>query len=204
MMKKLLWILFLICMFALPVAANNVPDLNQSGSIHVTMQYDGKPVSGGKLTLYQVGDIQEEDGNYSFALTKAFAASGVTLENVQSSETAKKLSDYAQRKAVKGETKEIGKNGSVDFENLPPGLYLLAQRKAAQGYHKVTPFLVTLPMEDAAGYTYEVDASPKVSPIPTKPENPEQPQTGQSGWPIWTFLLSGAALATLIHLKKRA
>lgn len=202
-MKKFLWILFFIYLLALPVVAGDVPDLNRSGSIHVTMQYDGKAVSGGKLTLYRVGDIQEEDGNYSFALTKAFAASGVALENIQSPETAKKLSDYALRKSVKGLTKEIEENGAVDFEDLQTGLYLLVQRKAAEGYHRVTPFLVTVPMADTQGYAYEVDASPKVSPITVKPENPEQPRTGQSGWPIWTFLLSGAALATLIYMKKR-
>lgn len=200
-MKKLLCSFLMICALALPVAATDIPDLNQSGSIHITMQYDGDPVPGGELTLYRVGDIREEDGNYSFVLTEDFAASGAALENVQSSETARILSDYALRKGTAGEKQIISGEGKISFTDLQPGLYLLVQRKAAQGYHKLNPFLVSIPMHSADGYTYRVDASPKVSPVPA---NPEQPATGQSGWPIWVFISSGAMLAALLCFKKRA
>lgn len=201
-MKKLLWSLFLICAVALPVAANNVPDLTKTGSIHISMQYDGNPVSGGEFALYRVGEIQESDGNYRFELTDPFDSSNVTLENVHAFETAKKLSDYALRNGIDGQRKKIGKNGTVDFEDLQTGLYLLTQRKAAQGYDKVSPFLVSLPMRSADDYIYQVDASPKVSPLHTKPVNPEQPATGQSGWPMWVFVCSSAGLLILTALRK--
>ena len=159
-MKKLLWPLFLICLLAFPVAANNVPDLTKTGSIHITMKYDGISVSGGEFALYRVGEIKESDGNYSFRLVDPFVSSEVTLENVHTFGTAKKLSDYALRNGIDGQRKKIGKNGAVDFEDLQPGLYLLLQRKAAQGYDKVNPFLVSLPMRSADDYIYQVDASP--------------------------------------------
>jgi len=202
-MKRILGVFVMICAFVIPVTAHSLPDLNQSGSISVTIRYDGAAVSGGELTLYRVGDIQEDDGNYSFVLTERFASSGATLKNVQSAETAKKLSDYALRKAIDGNTGKISTNGTLTFDNLQPGLYLLAQRKAASGYHKLSPFLVSLPMREKDGYSYQVDASPKVSPIPTQPGNTEQPETGQPGWPIWVFVFSTAALTTLIYYKKR-
>ena len=203
MMKKLLWPLILICLLAFPVAANNVPNLAKSGSIHISMQYDGSPVSGGEFMLYRVGEIQESDGNYSFRLVDPFASSEVTLENVHAFETAKKLSDYALRNGIDGQRKQIGKNGTVDFEDLETGLYLLTQRKAASGYDKVNPFLVSLPMRSADDYIYQVDASPKVSPLHEKPPNPEQPATGQSGWPIWIFVCSSASLIVLTTLRRR-
>ena len=202
-MKKLLWPLILICLLAFPVAANNVPNLAKSGSIHISMQYDGSPVSGGEFMLYRVGEIQESDGNYSFRLVDPFASSEVTLENVHAFETAKKFSDYALRNGIDGQRKQIGKNGTVDFEDLETGLYLLMQRKAASGYDKVNPFLVSMPMRSADDYIYQVDASPKVSPIHEKPPNPEQPATGQSGWPIWIFVCSSAGLIILTALRKR-
>ena len=201
-MKKLLWSLFLICIFALPVAANNVPDLTKTGSIHITMVYDGNPVSGGEFVLYRVGEIRESDGNYRFELTASFASSEVSLENVHTFGTAKKLSDYALHNAIDGQRKKIGKNGAVDFEDLQSGLYLLLQRKAAQGYDKVNPFLVSLPMRSADTYIYQVDASPKVSPLHIKPPNLEQPATGQSSWPMWTFVCSTAGLLILTALRK--
>ena len=202
-MKKLLWPLFLICLLAFPVAANNVPDLTKTGSIHITMKYDGISVSGGEFALYRVGEIQESDGNYSFRLVDPFVSSEVTLENVHAFETAKKLSDYALRNGIDGQRKKIDNSGTVDFENLQPGLYLLMQRKAAQGYDKVNPFLVSLPMRSADDYIYQVDASPKVSPLHVKPPNPGQPATGQSGWPIWIFVCSSASLIVLTTLRRR-
>jgi len=187
----------------IPVAAMDLPDLNRSGTIDVTIRYDGKPVPGGELTLYRVGDIAQEDGNYSFVLTDLFASSGVTLDNLQRPETAKKLSDYAVQQGIVGETKKISKNGKITFDELKPGLYLLVQNKAATGYLKLSSFLVTLPMRETDGYSYHVEAGPKVSPVPTEPTNTEQPKTGQPGWPIWTFLCSSAALVVLTINKKR-
>ena len=203
LVKKLLGILVLICALVLPAQAKELPDLNQTGSISVTIRYNGNPVSGGELTLYRVGEVREDDGDYRFVLTKQFDASGVTLENVQSPDTAKKLSDYALRQGISGTTGKINKDGALKFGSLEPGLYLLAQRKAAAGYQKLNPFLVSLPMGDGDGYSYEVDASPKVSPVPNLPGSPEQPKTGQSAWPIWTFGVSAAALAVVIGYKKR-
>lgn len=202
-MRKLLWIYTLVCLLVQPVAANHVPELNQSGSIQISMQYEGDPVSGGELTLYRVGDIREDDGNYSFILTDTFASCSVTLENVQSSETAERLSDYARRKGIKGQTKKVSTSGNISFADLEPGLYLLVQRKAAPDYQKVKPFLVTLPMRHGDAYSYQVDASPKVSPIHPWTDNPDQPATGQSEWPFWVFLGSCAALGVLLRFKKR-
>ena len=202
-MKRILGAIILSIILAIPVAAVNLPDLNRSGAIDVTIRYDGEPVSGGTLTLYRVGDIAEQDGNYSFVLTDIFVSSGVTLENLQRPDTAKELSDYAVQQGIAGETKKIGTTGEITFDGLKPGLYLLAQSKAAPGYQKLSPFLVTLPMREADGYSYHVDAGPKVSPIPAEPTNTEQPKTGQSAWPIWTFLFSTAALAVVVYSGKR-
>lgn len=201
-MRRILAVLVLACLLAIPVAARSLPDLEQTGSISVAIRYDGAAVSGGTLTLYRVGDIQEADGNYSFILAEPFAASGITLENLHAADTAAKLFDFAQRKGFDGTTGKISAHGKLTFADLQPGLYLLAQRKAAEGYQKLSPFLVTLPMRTADGYTYQVDAGPKVSPVPAQPENTQQPATGQPVWPIWTFLFSAAALTALGYCRK--
>ena len=99
-MKKLLWPLFLICLLAFPVAANNVPNLGKSGSIHISMRYDGSAVSGGEFVLYRVGEIQESDGNYSFRLVDPFASSEVTLENVHAFDANIVSNTYENDKGV--------------------------------------------------------------------------------------------------------
>ena len=202
-MKGILWSVILLYTLVLPVSAHAVPDPERQGSISITMRYLGNPVPGGELTLYRVGDIAETDGNYSFIPTTQFQPSNVSFEKVHAYETAKKLSSFAKEHKLLGETRKISTKGAVTFDDLRPGLYLLVQNKAAEGYYAVNSFLVSLPMPEKDAYSYHVDASPKVSPMPVvPPQNPEQPKTGQSGWPIWTFLLSGAALTVLLYREK--
>ena len=204
-MKKALLLLLIMYMLSLPVAARELPDLNQEGNIRIQMRYAGEPVSGGELTIYRVGDIKEDDGNFNFVLADQFSPSKVSLEKVYSPATADKLADYAAQQDIAGSTKKISKEGMIDFQNLQPGLYLLVQHRAAQGYYCVNSFLVSIPLAEGDGYSYDVDASPKVSPV-AKPQsgNSEQPKTGQSVWPVWAFSLSAAALAILLLRRKRA
>lgn len=205
-MRKMICVLALLCLMALPAAAHEVPDLTRQGSISITVRYDGEAVPGGEITLQRVGDICENDGNYGFVLTQEFAPSNISLESLQSADTAKKLADFAAQRKITGLTKTIGTDGTVTFASLKPGLYLLVQGKAAPGFEKAAPFLVTMPMRIGEQYHYQVDAGPKVSPIPerdpVKP-NPDLPKTGQSRWPFWMFTLSAAGLVLLMSQKKR-
>ena len=198
----LLTLLLIGCMTITAFASHPVPDLTQNGSITFVMDWEGELLDGGNLNLYKVGEIAEDDGNYSFVLAEDFANASVSLENVQSAVAAENLSDFAKQQKLPGQTEPISKKGTVMFENLQPALYLIVQRKAAQGYYAVNPFFVSLPMLESGNYSYHVDAGPKVSPIP-KPDNPEIPETGQSGWPIWVFGFSAAALIILRPWKKR-
>ena len=71
-LKSLLALLLLACL-PLSAAAHPVPDEQKDGhcSITVTMTYQGKALPGGTLALYKVGDVAEEDGNYSFVPVEA-------------------------------------------------------------------------------------------------------------------------------------
>lgn len=196
----------LLCCVSVTAYAHEVPDTSRKGSIMVTMTYKEKAVPGGTLTLYHVGNVKEDDGNYSFVLTDEFAGSGVLLENIQSDQLAKDLAGYASDRKIKGTTKQIGNDGSVTFSDLELGLYLLVQTEAASGYSKAGPFLVTVPMQEEGVYCYEVDASPKVEPkpsptttpssptTPTKPTSPSLPQTGQLNWPVPVLTVLGILL----------
>lgn len=73
----------LLCTVGVTAAAQNVPDLSWKGSITVTMRQGETAVSGGSLTLYRVGEVREEDGNYSFVLTGDFTGCGQSLTNIQ-------------------------------------------------------------------------------------------------------------------------
>lgn len=204
--KRLLALLFtaaLLLAINVTAYAHEVPDLERLGTINVTMHCGETVVPGGTLTLYRVGDIVEDDGNYSFALSGVFAKSGLTLDDAQSPELAQNLAKYADK--ATGVTVDVDKNGKAVFA-IEAGLYLLVQSKAADGYTPAAPFLISMPNWENDRYHYEVDASPKVSiqkapavspmPVPTTPPT-KLPQTGQLNWPVPVLVVLGLALFSL-------
>ena len=74
-----------------PAWAHEVPDLKKTGSITLTLQYDGKPLSGGSFALYRVGTVTEKDGDYSFTTAgTGFSAFSGSLDK-QDAALAQKL-----------------------------------------------------------------------------------------------------------------
>lgn len=152
-------------------------DMDRPGSISASMAYDGQAVGGGSLTLYQAGDIYEGEDAYSFTLSEDFAASGISLEDISSEETADSLAEYAQTNGLTGTQVSIGEDGQVSVEDLELGLYLIVQDEPAQGYEAISPFLVSVPMYEDGVYVYDVNAEPKMSTLTQTPQTPETPGT---------------------------
>lgn len=211
----------LLCMASVTACAREVPDMAKTGSVCVSMTYDGKPVPGGTLTLYQAGEICGDDGNYSFILTGDFLNCGQSLEDISSSVLAAGLAGYAAENDLTGQAVPIGADGKMTVTGLIPGLYLVVQTEAAEGFEAVSPFLVSLPMNDDGTYIYDVDAAPKVSTLiktpdtstptppaetpavptepsaPAVPADPKLPQTGQLNWPIPVLAMLGLLLFSI-------
>lgn len=190
------------------VFAQEELDLTRKGTISITMRCGQNAVAGGTLTIYRVGEVSGTAGSYAFELTGKFENCGISIADIQSSELAGKLADYVAENGVVGLTRELDEQGMLTFTNLKPGLYLLIQNRAASGYEKVSPFLVTVPMSENGTYIYDVDASPKTEAKQAEEETetpstkPSQittgtgsggslPQTGQLNWPIPLLAVSG-------------
>lgn len=207
-MRKRIWVFTILLVLAfLPTAASAhpVPEPGRKGSITVSMHFDGEPVSGGSLTLYRVGEVSQNDGNYTFVPTWEFVRWGSDFGTLDSAEqiaqTAHSLRYFALRNGSTGTTRGIGTDGKVTFSNLEQGLYLLVQTRAAPGYSRGNPFLVSIPYEQDGEYLYDVDAQAKTElerePTPTKPpEKPggKLPQTGQLNWPVPVLAAAGLVL----------
>lgn len=217
-LSTLLLALSLGAAVALPAYAHEVPDPSRTGSIRFSMLYDGSAVGGGSLTLHRVGDVAEEDGNYTFTLTEAYAASGADLTDLTDTALAAGLADYTTANGIAGEEVTIGSDGTAAADGLTLGLYLVMQDQPAEGYEPIAPFLVSVPMwdETAGAYLYTVDAAPKLGGLtktppaataaPAKPDagDPDTvtttaaattlPQTGQLNWPVPVLTLAGLLL----------
>lgn len=176
-------------------AEQQKPDYDRRGSISVAMQdpETDNPVSGGKMVLYRVADVQtEKNAELQYALTADFSDSKENL-SVLDAALAKRLAAYADQRKTAGKEQTADAAGRITFQDLSPGLFLLVQNEAVNGYYKINPFLVSVPFKEDGRYIYEVDASPKMELLkesvtpPTEPsDTPKSNSPGSSGSPVKT------------------
>ena len=222
MRKYLRSLLALLLLLELPLsaAAHPVPDGQKDGqcSITVTMTYRGKALKGGTLALYKVGDVAEEDGNYSFVPVEAIRGDLAQFGDIQSPDLAGKLSKLESKLTpVTALPQKVGEEGKVTFPHLPFGLYLVVQKTTPAGYGKTEPFLVSLPYLYEGEYQYDVASEPKTDlerEVPTKPTSPptkptpssgggKLPQTGQLWWPVPVLTCGGLGCIVVGLLRRR-
>ena len=210
-------LLALLFLLALPVsaAAQTVPDESRNGhcSITVSMTYKEKAVRGGKLALYKVGDVAENDGNYSFVPVKEIQADIPEFGDIESPDLAGKLCKLESKLTpVTDLPKKVGEDGNATFSNLTFGLYLVVQKTAASGYGKTKPFLVSLPYLYEGEYQYDVASQPKTDlereVKPTAPPSSgggggKLPQTGQLWWPVPVLACAGLGCIAVGLLRRR-
>lgn len=206
-------LLALVLVFALAVnasaaettATNEMPDLNEKGSLTITMDYDGQPLNSGKLNVYWVGSIVKvEENTYDFRLFEGLERDRLSQEEIYDPLVASQLLTLAKQTNLKTYTAPITEGKAV-FTDLNTGLYLVWQDDAdkSDGLSAIQPFLISVPRWYIDHYAMDVESDPKV-PIekpsepttePTKPTIPDRlPQTGQLNWPIPVMALSGSLL----------
>lgn len=200
-MIPLLAALVLLFALALEVCAHEVPDLETPGSITFLLTWDGEDLEGGSLSLYRVGDIREEDGNYFFTWIPELADLELSLEDPNDPALARALVDRIGELEPVTVTIEAGKAG---FADVAPGLYLVYQHQATSGFEPMSPFLISMPRYEDGHYVTEITARPKATleTVPTEPEEteptePDMPQTGLTNWPVPVLAAGGLSLFAL-------
>ena len=210
-------LLALLLLLGLPLsaAAHAVPDESRNGhcSITVSMTYKGKAVCGGKLALYKVGDVAENDGNYSFVPVEAIRGDIPEFGDIESPELAGKLAKLEKKLTpVTADPVTVGKDGKATFSNLTFGLELVVQKTAASGYRKIAPFLVSVPYLYRDEYQYELTSQPKTDleqeVKPTAPPSSgggggKLPQTGQLWWPVPLLICAGLGCIAVGLFRRR-
>ena len=204
MRKRIFSLILAAVLLSIPVlsvSAHEVPDLTRRGSVAISMSYRGQPIPGGTLTVLRVAEVKTADGNYYFEYTADFAECGIPAEEPESAELARELVRLAGEKGLTGITAAVDAGGRAKFVDLELGLYLVVQNEAAEGFKKINPFLVSVPLQEEGRYIYDVDTAPKNLPEPetkptepTPPPPPDLPQTGQTNWPIPVLTVAGLAL----------
>lgn len=176
---KMSYILSALCLFALlfctaAASVHAAAGHPEKGSVTMTLENEGVPVTEAAFKLYHIADTAEENDRLVYRYTKEFAGCGAALDDLNASGLAEHLAGYAESKGLSGGREAADAKGRVCFESLSVGLYLLVQDGEIPGYYSVPPFLVSVPLKDGntGTWIYEVDASPKMELLP-KPGIPE-------------------------------
>ena len=201
----------LVCALSVPACADGRGiDPDREGSVSMSCSYLSRPVSGGDMALYRVADVEQDDGSYYFRLRDDLGGERLDQKGLDAPDLANRIAS-APTLGAPDQTLVFDAQGKVLFRGLKPGLYLLRQNRAASGYEKMLPVLVSLPWFDpkSESYLYDIDATVKPetartatpTPPPTTPPGPKLPQTGQLNWPVPVMaglgllcVISGAAL----------
>lgn len=214
-MKKLtICVLLITLLMGLTFTAHavEVPDPDRPASLTLEMEYDSEPLNSGRLTLYRVGEIARDGGDYYFTLIDELADSGVSLENLEDTALPQTLAELALSHELEALTAPV-EEGKAVFSQLVPGLFVVTQQEAdaSDGFAAIHPFLISLPHWDGNRYVYDLTAKPKVAlePVPpteppeteptepTEPDEPDLPQTGQMNWPVPVMAVGGLAFVIL-------
>ncbi len=188
-------------------AEPTTPNPEQSGAIHITLSYGDEktPAAGVELLTYKVADLSVENGVPSYLYTESYKDFEVEPEKAMQPEYIEKLLAVTEEKKPQALAATSDEAGKVAFEPLLPGIYLVTQKDAEKATIAVSSFVVSLPHLSEDGYSYEIDASPKVVVTekpdkpdkPDTPDNPDKPvpprlpQTGQLWWPVPMLAFAG-------------
>lgn len=203
-------LLILLMLITLPVTAfaHDVPDTTRNDCTVDVVLWDrelDKGIVGAELVCFRVGYVGQ-DSNNSYHFYDILTGEQIPDDSLQSSATAAGYAYYARKGDYKHEAynERFEKEGVYYFTNLPVGLYVVVQKKAAKGYSDMSPFLVSIPYMEDGEYIYqitakvktelfhEIESTPPTVPPTTRP--PRLPQTGQLTWPIPWLASSGMVL----------
>lgn len=147
---------------------------NRRGSLTITKK-DGseKPLAGAGFTLYKVMNLSKEGETYKFTPDQNFFkvlgdVGADALGNYSAEEIEKLAADLAEwAKGNKvwpvSEEKITEANGTITFDNLELGYYLVVETTVPANYIAGKPFLVAIPFtsEDGTAWEYDAQAVPK-------------------------------------------
>ena len=206
MIKKLSILLFAFIMtfsFALAegVYVDDISDKDKS--LNITYMYGPEAIDGASISIYKFSDLTVHNGNATYSLSEDFKELSTDLTEMNTKDSvdiAKKL-NLSKVKPVK--TAVTDKTGTVNFDKIEPGMYIVVQTGragTAAEYEKFGNYIVSVPLADNGKWIDKVDCFPKTT--TSKMEKP--PQTGDE---TSIYLLAGIAfisLGAVVVLSKKS
>lgn len=167
MCKKLITAVFTVFLFFISIT--NISALEEVGSITVNLEEGkkGTSVKNVELELIKIADII----NGQYFLINDLQNTEVNLNTLETAEDMKNaaytISKITASKNIVGARKTTNDYGTVKFDQLEKGVYLL-QATDINRYENIMPTLISVPVfnnESKNGMNYDISIIPKHSPV---------------------------------------
>ena len=165
-LRRLLFCLLAVLLLPVPVQALGQIDVEKDASLTIKFTYDGEAIPGADFDIYRVAKVSKSG---TFTLVGDFKDYKVAVNDLttrQWDRLAETLSGYVKLDDLEAyDSGTTDRNGRLEFEDLPTGLYLVIGHRCEIGDYTYTaePFLVSLPdyTADKSDWDYTVTARPK-------------------------------------------
>lgn len=140
---------------------NNIVDFTKKGTITVTLSDEGNNllVEGANIRISKLADAYSDNNNLAFSYHSNLLE---YKDEIKESKLSNEILDCIHESDLftkEGITNDLG---TVIFDELDLGLYLVEQTNKVDGYSKIDAFLVYIPRLEESNWVYRVDAVPKV------------------------------------------
>lgn len=166
-------------------------------------------LSDDEYSLAKIADASFTDSSVIYTTLEQFGAYDCDWQNTAASEMnekAKALAYYCGNNHYYTVSAVTDRSGSLRFEGLKAGLYLVARTKTDPANEDLItdPLLVFIPETVNGSVIYDVVCTPKFSyfsqddpippDVPDSPSGGDLPQTGQLMWPVTVLAVLGCFL----------
>lgn len=212
-MKKTIYILLGVLIGGLlritPISANAFNQDSLTGELTVALKsQENEALVNAKVQIYQIAKISDTGVIFKYELLEELIPSGVSSSQLQNIQSAKILAEYIRKQNLSLIWKETDESGTVTFEGLDLGIYLVLQgdQSGENNTNEIfNPYLVSIPVmnTDAHEWEYQVITYPKIqleqssSDYNSEASDSKLPQTGVIKWPIPILSVAGMGLYTI-------
>lgn len=154
--------LFFGFMITVDAKENHTVDFSRKVSIEVTLHEMSEDtyVEGAEITIYKIADAYLDGVNLAFKYTDEFSSCSVSLDDLTIDDLSKKITLCVKPESI-GTSLITNDLGTVIFNDLDLGLYLVSQTNKVEGYSNIDSFLVQIPKVIDNSWTYDIIANPK-------------------------------------------
>lgn len=140
----------------------NTIDFNSKGSIEITLneKTDNEKIEGAEILLYKVADAKSENHNLMFEYIDELKSCNASLNDLETKSKSEEI-EKCINENIKSLKQITDINGTVKYNDLDLGLYLVKQNNIVEGFSKIDSFLVMIPKIANNKWIYDIKSTPK-------------------------------------------